>query len=59
MKMFRRLRTLFRKEELNQELSDELAFHLEKQIEQNLAGGMSAEEARYAALRKFGGVSVR
>jgi putative ABC transport system permease protein len=56
MKLLRRLRALFRKEELNQELSDELAFHLEKQIEQNLAAGMSAEEARYAALRRFGGV---
>jgi predicted permease len=56
MKFLRRLRALFRKEELDQELSDELAFHLEKQIEQNLAAGMSAEEARYAALRSFGGV---
>lgn len=56
MKFFRRLRALLRKEELNQHLSDELAFHLEKQIEQNIAAGMSADEARYAALRKFGGV---
>ncbi len=56
MGFFRRLRTLFRKEDLDQQLSDELAFHLEKQIEQNLAAGMSAEEARYAALRSFGGV---
>ena len=56
MKFFRRLRALFRKEELDQELSDELAFHLEKQIEQNIAAGMNAEEARYAALRSFGGV---
>ena len=56
MKLLHRLRALFRKEELDQELSDELAFHLEKQIEQNVAAGMSAEEARYAALRSFGGV---
>jgi predicted permease len=56
MKFFRRLRALFRKEELDKELSDELAFHLEKQIEQNMAAGMTAEEARYAALRSFGGV---
>ena len=55
-RLFRQVRELFRKEELNQELSDELAFHLEKQIEQNIAAGMSAEEARYAALRSFGGV---
>src|SRR5664279_187921 len=56
MKLFRRLRALFWKEELDQELSEELAFHLEKQIEQNVAAGMSAEEARYAALKSFGGV---
>ena len=56
MKLLNHLRALFRKEKLNRELSDELAFHLEKQIEKNIAGGMSAEEARYAALRSFGGV---
>jgi predicted permease len=56
MKLCHRLRALFRKEKLDQELSEELAFHLEKQIEQNMAAGMSAEEARYAALRSFGGV---
>ena len=56
MKLLHRLRALFRKEELNQELSDELAFHLEKQIEQNVEAGMSAKDARFAALRSFGGV---
>ena len=29
---------------------------LEKQVEQNIAAGMSPKEARYAALRSFGGV---
>ncbi len=56
MRFVRRFRALFRKEELDQQLSAELKFHLEKQIEQNMAAGMSVEEARYAALRKFGGV---
>ncbi|MGO8792320.1 MAG: ADOP family duplicated permease [Terriglobia bacterium] len=56
MKFLHRLRALFRKEKLDHQLGDELAFHLDKQIEQNLAAGMRAEEARYAALRKFGGV---
>lgn len=55
MKFLHRLRALFQKEELNQQLSDELAFHVAKQIEQNLAAGMSPDEAHYAALRKFGG----
>ena len=50
------LRTLFRRRQEEQQLNDELQFHLERQIEQNLAAGMSPEEARYAALRLFGGV---
>src|ERR1035437_4884004 len=56
MKFFHRLRTQFRKRELDQELSEELAFHIEKETEENIAAGMSTEEARFAALRKFGGV---
>ena len=56
MKIFHRLRTHFRKQELDQELSEELAFHIQKETEENIAAGMSAEESRYAALRKFGGV---
>src|SRR5579863_5164361 len=36
------------------QLDDELRFHLERQIAENIAGGMSAGEARRAALRTFG-----
>src|ERR1051325_9396799 len=50
------LRALFRKTEMERELDEELRFHLEKEVEQNLARGMSPEEARLAALRSFGGV---
>src|SRR5260370_32539115 len=35
-------------------LDAELAFHLEQQIDENMAAGMSSEEARYAARRAFG-----
>jgi putative ABC transport system permease protein len=35
-------------------LDDELRDHLERQIAENVAAGMGAEEARYAALRSFG-----
>jgi predicted permease len=38
------------------ELDEELRFHLEKQIELNLAAGMSPAEARRAAFRDFGGL---
>jgi predicted permease len=51
-----RLRGLFLKRKLDQELEDEIRAHLEMQIEDNLRQGMSPDEARYAALRKFGGV---
>jgi predicted permease len=36
--------------------ADELQFHLEKEIEQNMAAGMPREEARRRALISFGGV---
>src|SRR5215475_9242249 len=50
------LRGLFLKRKLEQELEDEIRAHLDMQIEDNLRLGMSPEEARYEALRKFGGV---
>jgi predicted permease len=51
-----RLRNLFRREKLERELGDELASHLAMHVEDNLRAGMSAEEARRAALLKLGGV---
>jgi len=55
-KLWLRLRSLFRRGPVEQELDDELRFHLEQQIEENLAAGMSPEEARYAARRAIGGI---
>ena len=52
----RRLHTLWRKREMEQDLTEELRYHLERQIEQNLKAGLSPEEARRAALKDFGGV---
>jgi len=51
-----RLRALFFKSKLEEELDEEVRFHLEREIEENIARGMSPEEARMAALRSFGGV---
>src|SRR5215207_1366739 len=51
-----RLRGLFLKRNLEQELADEIQSHLEMQIEDYERQGMNPDEARYAALRKFGGV---
>jgi len=50
-----RLRSLFRKDDVEQELSDELRFHLERLMEEKVAHGMTPEEARYAAVREIGG----
>src|SRR5262245_52702543 len=51
-----RLRGLFLRGKLEQELEEEIRAHLEMQIEEDLQHGMSPDEARYQALRKFGGV---
>src|SRR5215471_9405818 len=51
-----RLRTLFFKSKMEDELQAELQFHLEREVEENIARGMTPEEARLAALRSFGGV---
>ena len=47
-------RTLFGRGSAGAHLNDELSFHLERQIAENVAAGMNAEEARHAALRSFG-----
>jgi predicted permease len=54
--IFARLRGLVGRKRLEAELDDEIGFHLEMQIDDNIARGMSPDEARYAALRSFGAV---
>src|SRR5438309_6107192 len=49
-----RLQTLFRRDRITQRLDDEIQFHLDQQIAENISAGMSPEEARYAAQRTFG-----
>jgi predicted permease len=51
-----RIRGLFFKGKLEQDLEEEILSHLEMQIEENVRQGMNSEEARQVALRKFGGV---
>src|SRR5208337_532851 len=51
-----RLRSLFERGRVEEELGDELRFHLEKLVEEHAAKGLTPEEARYAALRELGGV---
>ena len=54
---FMRFRSLFSKEQLDRELDDELASHLEMHVADNLRAGMTPEQARRDALIKLGGVA--
>jgi len=49
-----RFRALFAKRKLDAEMDEEMRSHIELQTQENIANGMSPEEARYAALRQFG-----
>ncbi len=53
--LWNRLESRVRRRNVDAEMDDELRFHLEMQIERNMAAGMSPEEARRVALRDFGG----
>src|SRR5438445_10668876 len=52
----RRLRSLVHRGQIETELSEELRFHIEQQIAENIAAGMMPERARQAALSELGGV---
>jgi putative ABC transport system permease protein len=51
-----RLRGLWRRGEVENELDEELRSHLEREIERNVRQGMNLEDARYVALKNFGGL---
>ncbi len=51
-----RLRALFRRRRVEEELAEELQYHIEKKTEQYIAEGMSVREARQAALRDMDGL---
>jgi predicted permease len=57
-KLWRRLLVLLRCRRFNQELEEEMRFHLELQTQENLEEGMDPVEARYAAMRKFGNTGL-
>ena len=54
--VLRRLRSIARRQELEERLDDEIRFHVEQQIEKNRRAGMTLDEARRRALIRFGGV---
>ena len=50
-----RFRTIFARATVEDELDEELRYHVERQIDEDIARGMSPKEARLAALKEFGG----
>ncbi len=52
--LFRRLRMLLHREQLQQELEEEMCLHLELRQREQVAAGASATAARTAAYRRFG-----
>src|SRR5258708_33040986 len=58
MEWFSRLANIFRPEKLRGEIDEELRYHIEARTADNLAVGMSPQEARADALRRFGSPAV-
>src|SRR5215470_2007472 len=52
------IRRLVHRRRAERELDEEIRAHLEMEIEQNIANGMSPEDARLAARRSFGSVAL-
>jgi predicted permease len=53
-----RLRSIFRKEQLDEQLDDELSFHFEQLVREHIDYGMTEEEARREARRELGNSAV-
>jgi macrolide transport system ATP-binding/permease protein len=58
MSIFRRITNLFTRDRVQREIDAELRSHLDLRIEDNLAAGMSRDEARRDALNRFGNRGV-
>src|ERR1051325_9994174 len=55
--LYRRVRALLRSESIHQEIDEEMQFHIDMRTEENVRRGMSPEEARREAERRFGGLT--
>ncbi len=54
-----RLAAIFRRKRIERDLDEELQHHIELKTQENIDAGMPPAEARYAALRAFGGVEQK
>jgi predicted permease len=55
MSWIKRIWSIFRRHQFDRDLDDELRLHIELKTREYIGAGMSAEEARCAAVRAFGG----
>jgi hypothetical protein len=58
MSLLDRISNLFSREKLAREIDDELQSHIEMRVSNNIAAGMSSEEARRDALLGFGKLTI-
>jgi predicted permease len=56
--IFRRFMCFLRRDQLDRELEEEMRFHLEMKVQENLEAGMTPREARYAARRQLGNMTL-
>ena len=54
MSWLNRLSNLLHREDLNAEFDEELQFHIDARVRDNLSAGMTEEAARHVARRRFG-----
>ena len=58
MAWFNRLANIFRPARVRGEIEEELRYHINARTTDNVAAGMSPEEARADAVRRFGGATL-
>jgi hypothetical protein len=58
MSLYRRLRNLTRRDNVHRDIELELSFYIQERVDELIAAGMTAEEAKHAALRQFGNYGV-
>jgi predicted permease len=57
-RLWLRFQVLFSRTRNAERLDEEIQFHLDQQVAENIAAGMNREEAHYAAMRTFGNPTV-
>ena len=55
----KQLVSFFRRRQFEEELDEEMRYHIERQVEENIARGMTPDEARCAAMRSFAACSSK